>query len=90
MEEDIYVAKCSGGTITVTPSQVVIERGRNRVMIPMGSITTTRYTRNPGAWFVVRCYFLPFLLPLLWLPNGVLEIDYQGRGPFGTRVLFMI
>jgi hypothetical protein len=86
--EDIYVVKYSGGTLTVTPSQVVIERGRNRVIIPMDSITATHYTRNPGVWFVILCCFLPFLLPLLWLPNGVLRIDYQGRGPIGSRVAF--
>src|SRR5579863_6178650 len=52
--QELFIAKyANGGTASVTPYELVLTRGRNQTVIPMGSITAIRFTKNPNAWFVV-------------------------------------
>ncbi len=86
---ELFIAKySSGGTASVTPYELVITRGRNQTIIPMGSITAIRFTKNPGAWFVVFMCLTIFMAPCIWLPMGAVQIDYEGRGPLSTRLPF--
>jgi hypothetical protein len=87
--QEIFIAKySSGGTASITPYELVITRGRNQTVIPMGPITAIRYTKNSGAWIVVLMCLTIVCIPLIWLPSGSLQIDYEGRGPLSTRLPF--
>jgi len=87
--QEIFIANYSiRGTASITPYEFVITHGRNQTVIPMASVSAIRYTKNPGAWFVVLMCLTIFLIPLIWLPSGSVQIDYEGRGPLSTRLSF--